>query len=145
MFRPLLLRALPVMVAGVVPFLIARIPGLCWGGSLWGWVPVILGARILVSTALSFYRRGKGTLVPWDPPKHLIIQDLYRFNWNPMYLGVIMIVAGWAILWNPLYAVTIAIIFQLRVVLWKEPEMKRLFGAKWEDYRRRVPRWSWRF
>lgn len=141
---------LPVMVAGVVPWLISRIPGNGPGASpwsLWGWVPVIPGMAILLGTVVSFYRRGKGTLAPWDPPRHLVVQDLYRFNRNPMYLGVILIVAGWAIvtggIWNVLYAMILPLIFHLRVVRYEEPQMRRLFGEEWEAYRQRVPRWGW--
>lgn len=141
--------ALPVMVAGVVPFLISRIPVSCPAGSPWGWVPLLPGAVILISTVVSFYHRGKGTLAPWDPPKQLVIQDLYRFNRNPMYVGVILIVIGWAILtgscWNTLYAVVVAIVFHLRVVAYEEPEMQRLFGPEWESYKKSVPRWGWSF
>ena len=140
---------LPVMVAGVVPMLISLIPASrCWHSN-WGGLPAILGAIILVSTVFSFYHRGKGTLAPWDPPKRLVVQDLYRFNRNPMYVGVLLIVAGWAIQsgdpWIYGYFLLLGLVFHLRVVLYEEREMERLFGTEWEAYKDAVPRWGWRF
>ena len=96
--------------------------------------------------AISFYRRGQGTLAPWDPPKHLVVRDCYRFNRNPMYVGVVLLVLGWAVLtgnlWNYLYTALLPVIFHLRVVLYEEKEMQRLFGKEWETYTMAVPRWG---
>ena len=58
---------------------------------------VVVGSGILFASVVSFYRRGRGTLAPWDPPKHLVVHDLYRFNRNPMYVGVVIVVLGWAL------------------------------------------------
>ena len=42
------------------------------------------------------------------------------------------------------YAIVVSIIFHLRVVLYEEPEMERLFPQDWVDYRDRVLRWLFR-
>jgi protein-S-isoprenylcysteine O-methyltransferase Ste14 len=114
--------------------------------SYFGVALIIVGGSILLSSVVSFYRRGKGTLAPWDPPKHLVVKDFYRFTRNPMYVGVAILVLGWAFLtgnlWNYVYAVIIPVIFHLRVVLYEEKEMQRLFGKEWEIYRMAVPRWG---
>ena len=100
---------------------------------------VVVGSGILLASVVSFYRRGRGTLAPWDPPKHLVVQDLYRFNRNPMYVGVVIVVFGWALLtgnpWNYGYALIIVVIFHARVILYEEKEMQRLFGREWDAYR----------
>ena len=138
--------ALPTLVAGVFPLLIAWIPSPRVFKSHFGAMLIIVGGSILLSSVISFYRRGRGTLAPWDPPKHLVVQDLYCFNRNPMYVGVVMLVFGWALLtgnlWNYTYSVFIPIIFHFRVVLYEEREMERLFGKEWETYRNAVPRWG---
>jgi protein-S-isoprenylcysteine O-methyltransferase Ste14 len=63
-----------------------------------------------------------------------------------MYVGVVILVFGWAMvmgnLWNYVYAVIVPIVFHLRVVLYEEKEMKRLFGEEWEAYKEVVPRWG---
>jgi protein-S-isoprenylcysteine O-methyltransferase Ste14 len=138
--------ALPVLVAGVLPWLISRIPAPPLFRSSGGAVLLVAGGFVLVSSVVSFYRRGRGTLAPWDPPKHLVVQDLYRFNRNPMYVGVVALVWGWAVVtgnpWSFLYAVVVPVVFHLRVVLYEEKQMARLFGREWALYREAVPRWG---
>lgn len=142
--------ALPALVAGVFPWLISKIPAsVVFKSAGGGSVLILIGGTILLASVVSFYRRGRGTLAPWDPPKHLVVQDLYRFNRNPMYVGVALVLFGWALItgnpWNYVYAVVIPLIFHARVVLYEEKEMQRLFGHEWEQYRRAVPRWGIRF
>ena len=141
--------ALPGLVAGLFPWLISRISASEIVESPLGSIMVVVGSGILLASVVSFYRRGRGTLAPWDPPKHLVVQDLYRFNRNPMYVGVVIVVFGWALLtgnpWNYGYALIIVVIFHARVILYEEKEMQRLFGREWDAYRRAVPRWGLRF
>jgi len=138
--------ALPALVAGMFPLLISWIPSPKLFQSYFGAVLIIVGGSILLASVVSFYRRGQGTLAPWDPPKHLVVQDLYCFNRNPMYVGVVMLVLGWAFLtgnlWNYVYSALIPVIFHLRVVLYEEKVMERLFGEEWATYRMAVPRWG---
>jgi protein-S-isoprenylcysteine O-methyltransferase Ste14 len=105
----------------------------------------VFGLFILFLCVVSFYRHGKGTLAPWDPPKRLVVADLYRYTRNPMYVGVTLILLGWAGLlgsmWHYLYALLMLIAFHLRVVLYEEPEMARLFPEDWANYKKNVPRW----
>lgn len=109
-------------------------------------LPTVAGAMIVLSAVISFYRRGRGTLAPWDPPCELVVRDLYRFNRNPMYIGVVLVLIGWALLtgsiWLYVYACAVAVVFHLRVVLYEEKEMALLFGPQWEKYRGEVPRWG---
>jgi len=64
-----------------------------------------------------------------------------------MYVAVTLILLGWAasfalpVLY--VYAIAVAIAFQLRVVLGEEPWLARTHGAQWHEYARRVPRWFW--
>ena len=47
-----------------------------------------------------FYVSGRGTLAPLDPPKRVVIVGLYRFVRNPMYVAVLTILVGWALLYG---------------------------------------------
>lgn len=134
--------ALPVTVAFVVPWLIrprdANVSGAAW-------FLVGLGTALLLWCVRDFYVAGRGTLAPWSPPKHLVTVGLYRWSRNPMYVAVSMILLGWAIAFRSsgvwIYAASVAIAFQLRVVLYEEPWLARAHGDAWLAYRDRVPRW----
>jgi protein-S-isoprenylcysteine O-methyltransferase Ste14 len=138
--------ALPTMVAGVLPWLISKIPATHIFKSSHGLALFLIGGGILLASVISFYRRGQGILAPWDPPRHLLVQDLYRFNRNPMYVGVTLVLLEWALCtgnpWNYAYSILVPVAFHLRVVLYEEKEMERLFGRAWVAYRDAVPRWS---
>ena len=150
---PLWLRAavfvlvVPGAVGGWVPWRLARADG----------VDVPLPVRVLAALALvagwgvllwcvrDFLRRGRGTPAPYDPPAALVTAGLYGVVRNPMYLGVLLAVAGWG-LWHGsgrvlFYWACVAAAFHLAVTLVEEPALARTFGASYDAYRARVPRW----
>jgi protein-S-isoprenylcysteine O-methyltransferase Ste14 len=110
-----------------------------------GLLPLVAGFALLLWCVYDFYASGKGTLAPWSPPKHLVIQGPYRYTRNPMYVGVLLMLAGWALtFWSTTLAIYTGIMmlgFQLRVVYGEEPWLARMHGAQWAEYRARVPRW----
>src|SRR5688572_7186361 len=87
--------ALPGVVAGLVPALIAVSEARRDGYWTFGFVPLGLGLVLLIWCVRDFFVSGRGTLAPWDPPKHLVVVGLYRFVRNPMYVAVLMVLAGW--------------------------------------------------
>ena len=120
------------------------------GGSLEGTGPIglvllIAGACMAVWCMWDFWRTGHGTPAPIDPPKALVVRGLYRYIRNPMYVGVLLVVAGEAILfasWSILvYALCAAAGFHLFVLCYEEPALRRKFGAAYDEYVQRVPRW----
>jgi len=137
--------ALPALVAGVVPALIVR-SGTPGGRAVAAAFALLGGGSLLLLWCVrDFFVSGRGTLAPWDPPKHLVVTGLYRLVRNPMYLAVLLIVAGWSILyrsgWLALYAILLAIGFHLRVLWHEEPWLQRQFGAEWEAYAAKTARW----
>jgi protein-S-isoprenylcysteine O-methyltransferase Ste14 len=89
--------------------------------------------------------RGRGTPNPADPPRALVIDGLYRFVRNPMYVALVVSILGQAAVYRSRsvvwYPAIVAIAFHLRVVAYEEPKLAELFGESYADYRRRVPRW----
>ena len=93
----------------------------------------------------NFTVNGRGTPAPIDPPKELVAVGLYRFARNPMYVAGIIALFGW-ILWSPSLSLIVApfLFFSavhLFVTLYEEPTLKKKFGAAYEEYVKRVPRW----
>jgi protein-S-isoprenylcysteine O-methyltransferase Ste14 len=149
--RPMLLRAIFAFVClpGTIAFIVPLALGLGWGNSvrypLAGTVLVGVGTLLLLACVREFYVAGRGTLAPWSPPRHLVITGPYRYSRNPMYVAVLMMLAGWATLWSSsdlaIYAAVVLVGFVLRVRLNEEPWAERTFGEQWQAYRSRVPRW----
>lgn len=108
-------------------------------------VLIAAGTAGYVWCALDFALRGKGTPAPIEPPKELVVQGLYRFVRNPMYISVLTVLVGECVLLkSPIfveYAVLVALGFHLFVLLYEEPALKRKMGPAYEEYCREVPRW----
>jgi protein-S-isoprenylcysteine O-methyltransferase Ste14 len=136
---------LPGIFAFLLPALLA--PGDPRRGQGWeaGAVVMVAGLVVLLWCVRDFYVSGRGTLAPWDPPRHLVVVGLYRFMRNPMYVGVLTFVAGWSLLAGSprigAYAAVLALGFHLRVVLFEEPWLARTFGEEWLRYSAGVSRW----
>lgn len=137
----------PGTVAGVIP---AWIRG-GWGlrGPAWatilGAIVLAIGIAIYLWCALDFATAGRGTPLPQDPPRTLVVRGLYRYSRNPMYVGVMAAVLGQAV-WarSPgvlAYAAGLAALFHVRVVWFEEPVLRRTFGAAYDGYVAAVPRW----
>ena len=136
---------LPGLAAFALPPLIAAMDP--WRGAtiLPGAFVMLLGLVVLLWCVRDFYIAGKGTLAPWEPPKNLVIIGLYRFVRNPMYIGVLILVSGWALLFaSPLLACYVFIVevsFHIRVTVIEEPRLESHFGSQWQKYKSQVGRW----
>jgi protein-S-isoprenylcysteine O-methyltransferase Ste14 len=136
--------ALPGVVAGIVPWYVLRPSGVRFHLAA---LPLLIGGGVLLLLCVrQFYVTGRGTLAPWSPPTRLVAAGLYRYSRNPMYVSVLLVLAGWAMAYRTAgfwtYLAFMAVVFHLRVCLFEEPWLRRTFGeAQWRDYARRVPRW----
>jgi len=136
---------LPGVAAIAAPPLLASADP--WRGAMQhcGLLVMAVGMALLIWCVRDFYVAGKGTLAPWDPPKKLVVVGLYRLVRNPMYVSVLLLVAGWAVwLASPVlaaYAVVLAVGFHLRVLWYEEPWLDGQFGDDWRRYRAKVRRW----
>jgi protein-S-isoprenylcysteine O-methyltransferase Ste14 len=118
----------------------------------WRWIgffPLIAGGCFYFKCAWEFAVTGLGTPAPIDMPRRLVVKGLYRFVRNPMYVGVAWFVAGQAIMFGSMpvgiYIACVWLCSHFFVVFYEEPTLRRKFGAEYEEYCRRVPRWLPRF
>lgn len=116
------------------------------GVALMGWAVAGAGAALYVTCAFwGFAWRGKGTPAPIDPPKKLVVEGPYRIVRNPMYWGVALVMLGEALAFRTAALAEIGCAFLafsgLFVLVFEEPILRRKFGAGYDDYCRRVPRW----
>lgn len=135
------------MVAGYIPFALLRNGARIDTGifSFLAFPLWLIGISILLWSFWNFLKEGRGTPAPIDPPKELVAVGFYRYVRNPMYVGILAAILGhflWFGYWNVLiYGVLVFIAFHTFVTYYEEPTLKRKFGAAYEDYLRKVPRW----
>jgi len=109
-----------------------------------GWALVLAGIGLAVWAALAF-RRARTTIVPGEEPSALVETGPYRLSRNPIYLGDLMILAGWCLLLgSPLSLVVLIPLHQIllrRFVLPEEQLLAAHLGEPYDAYRARVRRW----
>ena len=147
------LRIPPPVVALVLAILMWLTSGLA------GLVQVSYAARVLCALALLFigqgisiagmvaFRRAKTTVNPIkaSSASSLVTRGVYGFTRNPMYLGLLLTLAAWAVflaspfavLWIAVY---VAYITRFQITP-EERVLSGLFGEAYEAYKERVRRW----
>jgi protein-S-isoprenylcysteine O-methyltransferase Ste14 len=141
---------MPCMVGGLLPWLLAHsaqepTPALPAVWLVAGLLLLVLGVGLYLWCAGAFTFIGKGTPAPIDAPKALVVQGPYRWVRNPMYVAVLLVILGQALLFRSSLLVGYALLFWLVVhafvVVVEEPSLRDQFGSRYDDYRRCVPRW----
>src|SRR5262245_44750711 len=140
----------PFVIAGVVPWWITRwqagfpefaLPILqAIGGAL-----AAFGTLILIDSFARFALKGLGTPAPVFPTKHLVVDGLYRYVRNPMYVGVVAAILGQALMFaSPallIYGLIVWLGFHIFVSGYEEPTLRETFGAEYEEFCKNVRRW----
>ena len=140
---------LPGVVAGYVPWRYFGVSRLqvdpARARHLLGLFCVAAGVTVLALCIREFARSGRGTLAPIDPPRELVVQGLYRYVRNPMYLGVTTILLGEVLLAGSQALLAYALIWfagaNLFVIGYEEPSLRRRFGGSYDRYVERAGRW----
>lgn len=139
-----------VVVAGVPAALLWAAPGvLSFSAGPLRWIGAVLvaaGLGLAVWAVDTFGRVGDGTPSPADPPRDLVDEGPFARLRNPMYVAVVSMVAGEALLFGTglvaAYAGLLVPFFHLMVTRYEEPRLEDRFGERYRSYRRRVPRWG---
>ncbi len=121
--------------------------------SPWNRIGVVPSAAgiLIAAAAIAQFRRSQTTLNPIEPSRasHLVTDGIFGFSRNPMYLGLVLLLIGWAFwlgsasswLVPPLFAI---LIYAAQIVP-EERALEALFGEAYVAYRHRVSRWIGRF
>jgi len=110
-----------------------------------GLIFILLGGGIDLHCIYLFFQKGKGTPVPIDPPKKLVIKDIYKYSRNPMYIVLMLIILGEFLFFGHLlllfYLLLIFLSVNLMVIFYEEPTLKKKFGKNYLEYYKKTPRW----
>jgi protein-S-isoprenylcysteine O-methyltransferase Ste14 len=140
----------PCVVAGLLPLWIAgfRLPDGSANRALMtaaGALLVLAGLAALVAAFAQFAIEGRGTPAPIAPTQTLVVRGLYRYVRNPMYVAVLAIILGQALLFASVgvlvYAAIVLAAVHIFVVAYEEPTLRDAYGTQYEAYARGVRRW----
>lgn len=107
---------------------------------------VLLGAVASISGVVSF-RRARTTVNPRAPgsTSSLVVAGIYKFTRNPMYLGFLLALIGWAVFLSNVFALALVPAFVLYMNRFQihpeERALASLFAQDFAVYKARVRRW----
>jgi protein-S-isoprenylcysteine O-methyltransferase Ste14 len=140
----------PSSVAGLVPWWITRwefrppffdLDATRAGGILL----IVAGLPVLVDSFARFALQGLGTPAPIAPTQNLVVTGLYRYVRNPIYVALVAVILGQAVLFGDQrllgYGALIWLAFHIFVLAYEEPTLRQSYGAEYESYCANVPRW----
>jgi protein-S-isoprenylcysteine O-methyltransferase Ste14 len=110
-----------------------------------GLVLIVCALPIFFDFVIRFVREGHGTPAPIAPTVHLVVGGSFQYVRNPGYIAVVSLILGQALVLGSrtvlVYALLVALAFHFFVLLYEEPTLRRQFGADYEAYCLKVPRW----
>ena len=123
--------------------------GQVWAGPGLGWLGVLVMATGLVLVLVSVWTmaRARTSFVPRRNPSGLVTRGVFGFSRNPIYLGDALMLGGAILYWGAWLALPLVPLFMLlithRYIHDEESRLRQGFGAQYESYAARVPRWLW--
>src|SRR5215470_9316745 len=92
-----------------------------------GGILIIVGAPGIVDSFARFALEGLGTPAPIAPPQKLVVTGLYRHVRNPIYIAVVAVIFGQALLLGDVrlleYGLVVWAFFHVWVVVLEEPTL----------------------
>lgn len=108
----------------------------------------LLAAGLAVAVAgVVTFRRARTTVNPMQPDRvsSMVTDGIYRHSRNPMYLGMLLVLAAWGA-WlasaPALFGLPVFVLYLNRFqIVPEERVLAQRFGAHYADYARRTRRW----
>ena len=106
-----------------------------------------LAGSIVAIAGVVAFKEHKTTVNPFTPERSssLVTSGIYKYTRNPMYLGFLLLLAGWAALLSNLFALALLPAFIAYMNRFQiQPEERALtqqFGTEFQAYMQRVRRW----
>jgi len=105
---------------------------------------IVLALAVGGNAFLSFVKVGT-PVVPFHRSTALVTSGAFRITRNPMYLGMVLILLGVAVLFGtlgPLLPIPFFVwVIQARFIVGEERFLEEIFGEEYRAYKRRVRRW----
>lgn len=105
----------------------------------------IVGAVSFALIAVYQFWRTKTHIEPWKPASSLMLDGVFAYSRNPIYLSFIIITLGIGLVLNNIWILFSAgpLLMALYFLVVKKEELylERIFGDPYVDYKKRVRRW----
>lgn len=147
LIRPPLLFCIALVIGSAISAALPIGPGLAKGDGralAWGIGLAVIGTIFTTLAARELVRAGT-EVMPTRPSTAVVTSGVYGFTRNPIYIGLSLIYFGISValtsMWSLALLPLVLFLLQRGVILREEAYLARKFGAVYEAYRARVPRW----
>ena len=121
---------------------VAKIIPTLW--NLSGLIFLVSGITLNLIADRAFQRVGT-TVKPYQESSNLVTSGVFQLSRNPMYLGMVLILIGVAVLLRSLSPLLIVIPFAILIdqiyIRVEEQMLTEKFGTKWQAYKQQTRRW----
>jgi protein-S-isoprenylcysteine O-methyltransferase Ste14 len=135
-----ILLVLPLLLHYLIPIRTVIPPPYSYAGA----IVMLVGLGLMIWAARVFQKAGTGFQLE-KGGSALVTSGPFRFSRNPMYLGILIWLIGFAILLGSLSVfflpVVIFLLAQFILIPIEEKRMEQTFGKEYMDYKSRVRRW----
>jgi len=136
--------ALLLLLGGLILHSFSHAPRMVFAHHVLGLL-IIVGGVLIAAYAAALFQARKTGLDPRGEATAFVAEMPYTFTRNPMYLGTILALFGFAVFFASiamlLAPIAYFVIIDRMVIPLEEQNMERLFGAAYTDYQSRVRRW----
>ncbi len=144
-------RLWPPVAIGA-PLLVGWLATVLWGDPVvvGGWRTPLGWALVLFFVgwngwSLWLFARRQTGLLPGQPTQALIAEGPYRLSRNPLYVGLLALYLGLALLaptfWGLVLSPAAVLLVYWGAIRPEERFLRERFGTRYDDYARRVRRW----
>ena len=106
---------------------------------------LVAGGVLISAYAAALFRARKTGLDPHGEATAFVIEVPYTFTRNPMYLGQVLVLFGFAVFFASiamlLAPIAFFVVVDRMVIPLEEYNLERIFGSQYVDYKTRVRRW----
>ena len=106
---------------------------------------IMLEGGIIVFMAMRGFRKSGTEVATWKPAAKLVTAGIYRFSRNPIYLGMLLLYTGLALLLGNIWLLFLSVPLYLHIlyaVIYKEEDyLTQTFSEDYLRYKSEVSRW----
>jgi len=115
-----------------------------WPYHFVGVLPLVIGSVINVWSS-NLFTKYETTVKPFERAEGLVMEGPFRVSRHPMYLGMVLILAGCALLLRSLVPFFVVLLFaafmDTKFIRVEEQMMEESHGDAYREYKKRVRRW----
>ncbi|SMY07754.1 methyltransferase family protein [Flavimaricola marinus] len=115
------------------------------GGFVWIGTLILMAGLVLMAAAVLQMMNARTTPVPHMQPRSLVSTGIFAISRNPIYLGDLMVLAGfclrWGAWWSLILVPLLAWVLTRRFILPEEARLRSAFGPAFDAYAARTRRW----